>query len=154
MYKTETIQELVLPILESMGVELVEIQCHGTGNRTILRIFVDEPGGITLDRCAQVSREISDLLDRKDPIACSYVLQVSSPGLDRPLKTEHDFIRNIGKNIELVVRQDHGTLTIVGQIVQAGQEGIVLQHHEQSVTIGYHQVVKAKPVIELKKEGI
>ncbi len=101
MVSRETVEsrvmELVKPILDDLGLELYEISFHPAGNRSILRIFVDRPGGgITLAECAQVSRELSAILDVEDPIPHSYTLEVSSPGATRRLKDERDFKRSVG----------------------------------------------------------
>lgn len=97
---TETIErvtEIIQPVLDDLGLELVELQLRSEGKKgLVLRIIIFKEGGVSLDDCAQVSREVGFLLEVEDPIGRSYVLEVSSPGLDRPLKTERDFERNKG----------------------------------------------------------
>jgi len=88
---------LVQPILDSMGLELVELEFKKVGRSFVLRLFIDKPGGVTMDDCADVSRELSLLLDVEDCIPGRYTLEVSSPGLDRPLKKESDYIRFQGR---------------------------------------------------------
>ena len=92
---------LIEPILDEMEIELVDIEYLSEQGRWILRIYVDESGGITLDDCARVSREIGDLIEVKDIFDQGYVLEVSSPGLNRRLKKEKDFERAVGKNIKI-----------------------------------------------------
>jgi len=92
--------ELVEPILADLGLELYELSFRPAGNRSVLKVFVDRPGGgITLAECAQVSRELSAVLDVEDPIPYSYTLEVSSPGATRKLSDERDFERSVGRNV-------------------------------------------------------
>ena len=95
------IETLVMPILEDLGFELVDLQLKQDGSQLALRVFIDKPGGITLDNCVVVSREVSAILEVEDPIKSAYRLEVSSPGLDRPLKKPADFERFTGQKIKL-----------------------------------------------------
>ena len=95
------IRGIVLPILESMGIELVDIESGRFGRDVVLRIFIDKEGGVMLDDCANVSRELSAILDVEDIISGSYTLEVSSPGLDRPLKTQADYERFAGRQVKI-----------------------------------------------------
>lgn len=95
------VKNLALPILESMGIELVDIEFGKAGRDAVLRLFIDKEGGIMLDDCADVSRELSMVLDVEDVIACNYSLEVSSPGLDRPLKKAADYERFTGRLIKV-----------------------------------------------------
>ena len=92
---------LIEPILDEMQIELVDVEYFSEGGRWILRIYVERQGGITLNDCARVSREIADLIDVKDLFSQPYILEVSSPGLNRPLKKEKDFVEAIGKNVKI-----------------------------------------------------
>lgn len=94
-------EELLLPIVESHQFELVDVEYVKEGGNRYLRAYIDKPGGIAVDDCEVVSRALSDLLDKEDYIADSYILEVSSPGLGRPLKKEKDFVRSIGKEVEI-----------------------------------------------------
>ena len=95
------IETLVLPILDDLGYELVDLQLQQDGKQLALRILVDKSAGITLDDCVEVSREVSAILEVEDPIRSAYRLEVSSPGLDRPLKKGTDFERFVGKKARL-----------------------------------------------------
>ena len=105
MAKREDIEskatELIMPIIESCGFELVDLEYVKEGSSKYLRAYIDKPGGITVDDCAEVSRPFSDKLDEADFIGEAYILEVSSPGLTRPLKKENDFKRSIGKVVEI-----------------------------------------------------
>ncbi len=99
-YEAKT-EKLVLPIIEENKYELVDVEYVKEGSNWYLRVYVDKPGGITVDDCEIVSRALGDLLDRDDFIDEAYILEVSSPGLGRPLKKEKDFNRSIGKMVEV-----------------------------------------------------
>jgi ribosome maturation factor RimP len=97
----EQLRATLEPILESEGLELIDLEYRKEGRGWVLRIFMDKPGGVTLDDCAAMSRQLGDVIDVEELIPQAYTLEVSSPGLDRPLKTEKDFLRSIGKLIQL-----------------------------------------------------
>lgn len=99
-YELKT-EELLLPIMEEHHFELVDVEYVKEGSNWYLRAYIDKPGGITVDDCEAVSRRLSDLLDEKDYIDDAYILEVSSPGLGRPLKKEKDFARSIGEEVEI-----------------------------------------------------
>ena len=94
-------EELLIPILEKYEFELVDGEYVKEAGTWYLRAYIDKPGGIAINDCEVVSRELSDLLDQKDFIDDSYILEVSSPGLGRPLKKERDFARSIGAEVEI-----------------------------------------------------
>lgn len=99
-YEQKT-EELLLPIVEEHQFELVDVEYVKEGSNWYLRAYIDKPGGITVDDCEVVSRRLSDLLDEKDYIEDAYILEVSSPGLGRPLKKDKDFARSIGEEVEI-----------------------------------------------------
>ena len=94
-------EELLTPIAQEDGYEIVDVEYVREGGNRFLRAYVDKPGGITVDDCEAVSRVLSDRLDEEDFIEESYILEVSSPGLGRPLKKEKDYIRNMDELIEI-----------------------------------------------------
>ena len=96
--KTEAI---LTPIVESRGFELVDVEYGKEAGTWYLRGYIDTPGGITVNDCEDVSRAFSDILDEQDFIEDSYIMEISSPGLDRPLKKEKDFKRSLGKLVEI-----------------------------------------------------
>ena len=100
LYENKT-EELIQPILDRMGFELVDVEYVKEGQEFYLRAYIDKPGGITIDDCVAVSREMNELLDEKDYIAGTYTFEVSSPGLGRPLKKEKDYVRSMGKELEI-----------------------------------------------------
>jgi len=123
----DIVYELAKPIIDRNNFELVEIEYKKEGPDWYLRVYIDKEGGITIDDCQSVSEELSDLLDIADPIEQSYIFEVSSPGLDRPLKTDRDYRKNIGKPIEIKLFSPLEGKKII--------EGILKGHTESSVEI-------------------
>ncbi len=99
-YESRT-EALILPIVEKYSFELVDVEYVKEGNNWYLRCYIDKEGGIFVDDCEMVHRELGELLDQEDFIDNSYILEVSSPGLGRPLKKEKDFQRSLGKDVEI-----------------------------------------------------
>ena len=100
MYEQKT-EEILNPIVEKHGFDLWDVEYVKEGGNWYLRAYIDKPGGIMVDDCEVVSRELSDILDEKDFIDEAYILEVSSPGLGRPLKKEKDYVRSMGKEVEI-----------------------------------------------------
>ena len=100
IYETRT-EELITPILDRMNFELVDVEYVKEGGTWYLRAYIDKEGGITEYDCEAVAREMNEILDREDFVDDSYVFEVSSPGLGRPLKKEKDYIRSMGKEVEI-----------------------------------------------------
>ncbi len=101
----ERIRALAQPVAESLGLELVDAVFASDSGRKVLRVYIDKSGGVTLDDCADMSREFSTVLDVNDPIPQRYSLEVSSPGLDRPLKKEADFARFAGRKARIRTKE-------------------------------------------------
>ena len=97
----EKIQQLVLPILADQGMELVDLEYRREGRDWVVRLFIDKEGGVTLDDCTEVSHEVGAVLDVEDLIDVAFHLEVSSPGLDRPLKKPSDFERFAGRLVKV-----------------------------------------------------
>jgi ribosome maturation factor RimP len=95
------VEELVLPITNEHNIEIVDVEYVKEAGEYYLRIFIDKDGGVSLNDCEVVTRAINPILDEKDPIKENYFLEVSSPGLDRPLKKEKDFVRYAGRDVEV-----------------------------------------------------
>ena len=100
----QNLQEMLQGTVEDLGCELWGIECQRAGRFMTVRLFIDKEGGVTVDDCADVSRQVSAILDVEDPIADKYNLEVSSPGLDRPLFTLPQFERYIGQDIAVNLR--------------------------------------------------
>ena len=100
----QNLQQMLQGAVEDLGCELWGIECQRAGRFMTVRLFIDKEGGVTVDDCADVSRQVSAILDVEDPIADKYNLEVSSPGLDRPLFTLPQFERYIGQDIAVHLR--------------------------------------------------
>lgn len=129
-YEAKT-EQIVQPIVDANQFELVDVEYVKEGSNWYLRIYIDKQGGITIDDCEIVSRALSDILDVKDFIEDSYILEVSSPGLSRPLKKDKDFQRNLDKEVEIKLfkpfekRKDYGGVlkTFDADTVTVEEEG-------------------------------
>ena len=99
-YEAKT-EALLQPMVDERGFELVDLEFVKEGSNWYLRAFIDKPGGISIDDIEPISRELSEKLDQEDVISDAYILEVSSPGLGRPLKKDKDFVRSIGAEIEI-----------------------------------------------------
>lgn len=128
VYEQKT-EELVEPITKENGFELVDVEYVKEGGTWYLRVYIDKPEGIAVDDCEVVSRRLSDLLDEKDYIDDAYILEVSSPGLGRPLKKEKDFKRSLGEEVEI------RTYRAVDK--QKEFTGILKEYDKDTVTIEY-----------------
>lgn len=98
-------RKLVLPILEKMGLELVDIEYVQEGKNRFLRLAIDKEGGVDIEECGKVSEALSKKLDEVDPIPDAYFLEVSSPGAERPLKTPRDYERAVGKGVHIETKE-------------------------------------------------
>ena len=120
-------EELIQPVIDGHGFELVDIEYVKEGQDWYLRAYIDKEGGITIDDCEIVSRAFSDLLDEADFISDAYILEVSSPGLGRPLKKEKDFKRSIGKDIEIhTYKSVDGEKEFIGTLKSYDDDSVVL----------------------------
>jgi ribosome maturation factor RimP len=145
----EEITEIILPIVEEAGLELVEVQYRQESTGWTLRIIIYNKSGVSVDDCARVSRETSHLLDVEDLIPHKYNLEVSSPGLDRPLTTIRDFQRNIGEKVMMVVAgDDDRQIDITGVIKGIKNEEITIMSDKEETVFPLAKIVKAKLVIE------
>ncbi len=100
MSRQRELIDLLEPVVEDEGLELVDLEYKKEGKRWVLRVFIDGPDGISHNECVRVTRALEPVLEEKDPIPHQYVLEVSSPGLDRPLKTDRDFEKSVGKKLK------------------------------------------------------
>ena len=126
-------EELLLPIIEEYKFELVDVEYVKEGANWYLRAYIDKEGGITVDDCEAVSRRMSDLLDEQDFIEESYIFEVSSPGLGRPLKKEKDFQRSLGKDVEIRLYQPlNKSKEYTGVLSAYDKESVVIRMEDGS----------------------
>ena len=118
-----------------MNFELVDVEYVKEGGMNYLRAYIDKEGGITVDDCEVVARQMNEILDREDYIPDSYTFEVSSPGLGRPLKKEKDYVRNMNKEIEIrtyrAINKKRGSCANGGKTYQRGQNGNCTQPFRQ-----------------------
>jgi ribosome maturation factor RimP len=147
----EEVEKLVLPILEEEGMELVDIEYKMGKGRGILRLYIDKPEGVKIDDCERVSKKIDPILDRSDIIRGHYFLEVSSPGLDRPLKREKDFKRFMGRLIKVKTFSPiDNQKTFVGTLKDYKEEIITLETREgKIIQISLGNITKANLEIEI-----
>jgi len=145
------IQELADSIAGQFAVDIVDVELSGSSRKPLIRIFIDKENGVTLDDCGKFSRALSALLDVEDPIPTSYVLEVSSPGLDRPLKVMRDFERSIGKLVRIVTRTKiDEQYVFTGRLTRVEGEHIILSFDDKEMEIPFDQISRARLEIELK----
>lgn len=124
--------EIIESLIKDTEYELVDVEYKREHSNNFLRVFVDKPGGITLDDCQNISKEISDELDKTDPIKQAYYLEVSSPGLDRPLKNDKDLKRNIDKDLEVKLYEAmDGSKLVQGSLVDFDENTLKLLSDEE-----------------------
>ncbi|AZT90185.1 ribosome maturation factor RimP [Caldicellulosiruptor changbaiensis] len=145
---TKRVEELVKPILEKYGFDLVAIEFKKEGKNHFLRVYIDKPGGITIDDCQLVSEELSNKLDIVDPIPFSYYLEVSSPGVDRPLVNDRDFIRNRGRVVDVFLKQPiMNTTKLTGELVEKKEDVLIIMVDGENISIPFENIKKVKVAI-------
>jgi ribosome maturation factor RimP len=145
----EKIQRLVRPIVEAEEMELVDVE-YKKGQNSVLRIFIDKPEGVNVSDCTKISTQVGAFLDIEDLIENNYVLEVSSPGLDRPLKNKADYDRNKGKLIKVSLYAPlEGKKTFIGRSISAGDQKVLLKEKSDKVIdIPFAAIAKGKLKIE------
>jgi len=148
-FVVEKIEEFASVLLPSMGLELVEVQFRREGHGWVLRLFIDCEQGVTVDHCADVSREVSDFLDVEDLIDHPYHLEVSSPGLERPLKSLNDYRRFVGRRAKIKLRESvDGQKVFAGTINSVNDHGVELELEDGSkVMLPFAHIRKARLAI-------
>ncbi len=150
-FNINTVSNFIEPVLNEMGFELMDIEYLSENGRWILRIYADKPGGITLDECATVSREVADLIEIKDLIKQEYVLEVSSPGLNRPLRKEKDFLWAIGKKVKLkMFTQIDGRHRFKGVLKKFKEGNLYLEIDNHVFSLPFNDVEKANLVYKFE----
>lgn len=149
---TNTLDSLLDPVIASMGYEYVGSEQHPQGNRLLVRIYLDSPTGITVDDCVKVSRQLSLLLDAEEPIKGDYVLEVSSPGLDRPLFTLEHYKKVVNRLIKVKMRNPvNGRRNFQGLLKNIENDTVTVDVEGVSYDLPYAQIAKANLVVDLTK---
>lgn len=155
MFYREDMKKKITELADSLAgqyaVDIVDVELAGSSRKPLIRIFIDKENGVTLDDCGKFSRALSALLDVEDPIPTSYILEVSSPGLDRPLKVMRDFERSIGKLVRIVTRTKiDEQYVFTGRLARVEGENIILSFDDKEMEIPFDQISRARLEIELK----
>lgn len=141
----DLVKEVTGDLLKGLSLELVDVAVIREKGRTLLRIAVDKGGGVTLDDCAQASEMVGQVLERENVIHGPYVLEVMSPGLDRPIRRPEDFSRSIGKRIKVKLLQPlEGKSSFSGILRDAGVESMVLDLGDELLELSYKSVSTAR----------
>jgi ribosome maturation factor RimP len=150
----DRLQEIISPILWTLGLELIDLVCVGQGSRSVVRVLIDKPGGVTITDCEQAHKALGPALDVADPFPHAYTFEVSSPGLDRPLKRLQDYQRVIGKEVSLKLRRPlEGQWKITGRLMDVDEQAVVLDltmpKLAQAMKLDREMVTEAKLVVKL-----
>jgi ribosome maturation factor RimP len=145
--KNSKLEALLRPGVEALGYQLWGLEYHSQGRHSTVRIYIDAEQGIGVDDCAKVSHQLSGILDVEDPIAGEYSLEVSSPGMDRPLYSLEQFAEYIGSNVNLRLRVAfEGRRKFLGRLVAIEDEDVVLMVDEHEYLLPHDQIEKANVV--------
>jgi len=145
----EEVLQLATPITESRGLELVDVEYNKEGENWILRVFIDKKGGVSIKDCQEVSRDLESQLDTVEPIEKSYLLEVSSPGLDRPLKDKEDFERFAGQLIDVSTYAPvQGAKEFTGKLLGLEDDEIKIEVEGEKLAIPRSKVAKTKLAVE------
>lgn len=146
---TESLKEKIKPLVEEEDLELVDLDFYQGGSRSVLRIYVDKTSGVTVDQCASLNRKIGDYLDMEDLIPHRYLLEVSSPGLDRPLLRGTDFKRRIGEKVKVSLKEKtDGQIEWVGKIMDLKEDDLILliEPNTKEAEAGIEKIIPVKNV--------
>lgn len=137
----ETVRDVVLPVLEPHDVELYDLEVEGP----LVRVVVDRAGGVDLEVLSAVTRAVSRALDAADPIGHRYTLEVTSPGLERKLRTPEQFVRAVGETVKIKTKPDvEGDRRVEGVLSNADSDGITVGDRK----LAYHEIERARTVFE------
>lgn len=132
------------------GFELEDVGLLGSGRRRLLRVAIDKPGGVTVEDCEAFSRDLSAILDAEDPIAGPYTLEVSSPGLDRPLKKRRHYEKSVGKLIRVVTLEKlEGQGFFLGRLVGVHEKGVSISVKDRIIEIPFDNIKNARLEAEI-----
>lgn len=146
---SDEVFELVSPIAESFGLEVIEVLFEKKYDGMNLTVVIDKDGGVTIDDCEKLHRAIDAPLDELDPIDMPYILNVSSPGIDRPLKTERDYRRNLNQKISVrLYKLLDGKKIYDGVLVSYDDETFTLQVKNKQIIFNKKDTAKVEPIIE------
>jgi len=150
----DRLRGLVDPIVDAEELELVSLELKKGGRRWLLRIYIDREGGVSHKHCEQISKLVGIALEVEELIPHGYILEVSSPGLDRPLTKREDFSRFKGRLARLVLQTPYqGAALLRGRLLQSEGETITIEHEGQPVSVDYKNIVRARLEVEFPKRA-
>jgi len=145
----EKISNIIKKDIERNGIEIVELKCSSYGNRAVIRVLIDKPGGITVGDCSRVSNTVKFLLNGSDLTISNYNLEVSSPGLDRPLTLEKDFLRNKGKAVTINLNSPfENKIYFEGKILNFENNAVTINTGASVIQIPIEKIAIAKLKID------
>lgn len=145
----QTLNELLEPVIAGMGCELVGIEYRASPKNALVRLYIDKPGGVDLDDCTRVSRQVSGVLDVEDPISSHYTLEVSSPGLDRPIFKSADYDRFAGEKVKLRLQVPlDGRRRLAGVLRGLRDGNVVVEENGIEINVPLSQIDKANLELE------
>jgi ribosome maturation factor RimP len=141
--------ELFEPVVNGMGFDLIEIEHFPNPKHGVLRLYIDKPGGVVIEDCSDVSQQISALIDVEEPISGQFNLEVSSPGLDRPLRRVKDFQRFVGSQVKLkTIMPLDGQRNFKGRMLSADENSVVIETDTEELSVPMNAIEKARIVPE------
>ena len=149
---TEIVKQVAQPVLEAASAELVDLTLHRQAGQLVVRLLVDKVGGVTVQDCARLNRQVGAALDQANVVEEGYALEVSSPGLDRPLVSKRDFERALGEDLELEARNEiegskPAVRQVAGRLLAVQHEAIVVTTASGNVTIPFTRIERARKAI-------
>lgn len=145
----ESVQKMVVDIIKNTDFELIDIEYVKEGPFKYLKVYLDKPEGITVDDTADVSRALNKKLDEDDFIKEQYFLEVSSPGIERPFKTERDYQKNIGEKVEAkLFKPVDGKKAVSGILMEKSENCVVIKSNDENITIELKDISKINKVLE------
>ena len=148
----EAISQAAGPVLEAASTELVEMKLYQQGGQLVVRLLVDKVGGVTIADCARLNRQIGEAIDQANLIEPRYALEVSSPGMDRPIASKRDFERALGEKLELEERTEGeggapATRQVKGMLLAVQHEAVVVTTASGNVTIPFDRIQRARKAL-------
>jgi len=147
---SETVKEIALPVVSEAGCELVDVEYVKEGGDWFLRVYIDKPGGVSLDDCENVSGPLNKMLDQLDPIEHKYYLEVSSPGIERPLKKPEDFEKAVGSIVEIkLFKAVDNTKRFEGEMISCNDGHLTIKTEDnKNYVFELKDIAKAKKVFK------
>ncbi|RMF65548.1 MAG: ribosome maturation factor RimP [Calditrichaeota bacterium] len=140
----DKLKTFVEPILAAENATLVDLEIKGRPGNQLVRVSIDCEQGVTLDKCEAISRKVADCFDMEDVIAGRYRLEISSPGVYRPLKTPGDFRRNLNREVEIVLQSDEADRKCAGFVTEVDQQGVTLKTKNGMQTLSFAEIKYGK----------